>query len=90
MVVKLNPAVISDDMMYEGGIAPMEPFAPNAEIDAWAKEYEREHQTTVARVKEDKLWGEIRQAAKTNKTLQSALEECIIIYKLSKEYTNGT
>jgi hypothetical protein len=43
----------------------------------------------IERVKEDKLWGEIRRAARTNSTLQSALEECIIIYKLSKEYKNG-
>ena len=35
---------------------------------------------------EDKLWGEIRRAAKTNKSIQHALEHCIIMYKLSKEY----
>ena len=45
--------------------------------------------STIDRVKEDKLWGEIRRAAKTNNALQSALEECIIIYKLSKEYKDG-
>jgi hypothetical protein len=61
-------------MMYEGGVELID--EPKL-ID------------TVTRVKEDKLWGEIRRAAKTNKTLQSALEECIIIYKLSKEYKNG-
>jgi hypothetical protein len=44
---------------------------------------------TLQRVLEDKLWGEIRSAAKTNNTLQSALEQCIIIYKLSKEYKDG-
>jgi len=33
---------------------------------------------------EDKMWGEIRRAAKTNPTLQDALERAIVIYKLSK------
>ena len=40
-------------------------------------------------VRESKLWGDIHRASRTNKTLQSALEECIIIYKLSKEYKDG-
>jgi hypothetical protein len=44
---------------------------------------------TQAQLREDKLWGEIRRAAKSNSTLQSALEQCIIIYKLSKEYKDG-
>jgi hypothetical protein len=34
---------------------------------------------------EDKLWGEIRREAKTNVTLQKALDRAIIIYKLSKD-----
>lgn len=33
---------------------------------------------------EDKLWGEIRRAAKTNPTLQDALDRAIMIYQLSK------
>lgn len=80
MVTKLNPQVITDDMMYEGGIS--------------AYDYVEELDTQrvndrLQGLKEDKLWGEIRRAAKTNSTLQSALDECIIIYKLSKEYNNG-
>lgn len=74
MVTKLNPSVITDDMMYEGSIQPLDDI---------------QQYTLIERVKEDKLWGEIRRAAKTNSTLQSALEQCIIIYKLSKEYNNG-
>lgn len=35
-------------------------------------------------IKEDKLWGEIRRAAKSNPTLQRALDEAILIYQLSK------
>ena len=34
---------------------------------------------------EDKLWGEIRRAAKDNPALQKAMEKCIIIYHLSKD-----
>jgi hypothetical protein len=34
---------------------------------------------------EDKLWGDIRRTAKTNPTLQKALDRAIMIYKLSKD-----
>ena len=34
---------------------------------------------------EDKLWGEIRREAKTNITLQKALDRAIMIYKLSND-----
>ena len=37
-----------------------------------------------ARMMEDKLWGDIRRAAKTNPTLKRALDEAILIYNLSK------
>ena len=45
--------------------------------------------TTIIRplhdqIQEDKLWGEIRRTAKTNPTLQDALEHAIMIYKLTK------
>ena len=33
---------------------------------------------------EDKMWGEIRRAARTNPTLQDELERAIMIYKLTK------
>jgi hypothetical protein len=36
-------------------------------------------------VMEDRLWQEIRQEARTNSTLQKALDRAIMIYKLSKE-----
>ena len=88
MVIKLNPSVITDDMMYEG-LDLSASFTPTAEVDAWDKEYKQAAQSTLDRVKEDKLWSEIRRAAKSNSTLQSALEECIIIYKLSKDYKDG-
>lgn len=34
-------------------------------------------------------WHDLLTMAKTNPTLQSALDECIMIYKLSKEYKDG-
>lgn len=40
-------------------------------------------------IREDQLWGEIRRAARTNSTLQAALDHAIMIYKLSKEYKDG-
>jgi hypothetical protein len=40
----------------------------------------------LAEIREDKLWDEIRKAAKTNEALQSALERVIILYHLSKEH----
>ena len=36
-------------------------------------------------LQEDKLWGEIRRAAKDNPALQKSLEQCIILYHLSKD-----
>ena len=37
-------------------------------------------------LKEDKLWGEIRRAAKTNEALQSVLDRAILVYHLSKDH----
>ena len=45
--------------------------------------------TKIEKIQDDKLWGEIRRAAEKNSTLQHALDECIMIYKLSKEYKDG-
>ena len=40
---------------------------------------------TFEGIKEDKLWGEIRRAAKTNPGLQELLDKVIVFYQLSKE-----
>jgi hypothetical protein len=37
-------------------------------------------------IREDKLWGEIRRAAESNKVLQDALERVILIHQLSKDH----
>jgi hypothetical protein len=71
MVVKINPELITDDMMYEGIV--------QSQIET----------ALIDQIKEDQLWGEIRRAAKKNTALQSALDHAIMIYKLSKEYTDG-
>lgn len=34
-------------------------------------------------IRDSQLWGKIHRAARTNPTLQKALEQCIIIYHLS-------
>ena len=36
-------------------------------------------------IMDSKLWGEIRREAKTNPTLQIALDRVIMLYKLSKD-----
>ena len=38
----------------------------------------------IDQLAEDKLWGEIRRAAKTNPALKHALDEAVLIYTLSK------
>lgn len=43
-----------------------------------------EKKSLMEQLREDKLWGEIRRAAKTNPTLKRALDEAVMIYNLSK------
>jgi hypothetical protein len=38
----------------------------------------------IEHMREDKMWGEIRRAARTNPALQDALDRAIMIYNLSK------
>ena len=38
----------------------------------------------IDHVREDKMWGEIRRLAKTNPTLQDAVDRVIMIYRLIK------
>jgi hypothetical protein len=37
-------------------------------------------------IRDNQLWHEIRRAAETNPSLQRSLDQCIVIYRLSKEY----
>ena len=56
------------------------------EIDRELYRVSTEVSDKLSAIKEDKLWGEIRRAAKSNKVLQDALERVILIYQLSKEH----
>jgi len=38
----------------------------------------------IDHIREDKMWGEIRRLARTNPTLQDAVDRVIMIYKLIK------
>lgn len=71
-MAKINPDLITDDMMYE---------------DVDLRTYDG--RPLVDHLRDSKMWGEIHRAAKTNKTLQAALDHAIMIYKLSKEYKDA-
>jgi heme oxygenase len=43
-----------------------------------------ERQSLTDSIKEDKLWGDIRRAARSNQVLQDALDRVKIIYELRK------
>ena len=46
--------------------------------------YSLKEQDRLESIKEDKLWGEIRRAAKSNKILQDALDRVKMLYYLRK------
>lgn len=63
----------------------------------YAREAGKTERTEVGRdyklhdiLMEDKLWGEIRRAAKTNPALQTELERVIMLYHLIKDDKNTT
>lgn len=53
--------------------------------ERWVVGYSVDTQERLDAIREEKLWSEIRLAAKSNKVLQSALDRVKIIYELSKE-----
>ena len=53
--------------------------------DRWVVGYSQDKRDTLDQLKEDKLWGEIRRAAKNNPLLQEALDRVKIIYELSRK-----
>jgi hypothetical protein len=56
------------------------------EIDREVYRVSDEVSEQLAEIRKDKLWEEIRRAAKSNKVLQDALERVILIYQLSKDH----
>ena len=53
--------------------------------DRWVVGSGGVRQNSMDELKEDKLWGEIRRAAKTDARLQKELDRVKIIYELSKK-----
>lgn len=83
MVIKINPGLITDDMMYEC-MHPVE--NPMVTIDFSETP---EMLELIKRIHTEQLWGDILEAAKTNQVLQEALDHAVMIYNLSKEYKDG-
>ena len=54
------------------------------ETDRWVVGQSVTARSKLDELKEDKLWGEIRRAAKSNPLLQDALERAIMIYHLGR------
>jgi hypothetical protein len=52
--------------------------------ERWVVGQSTKAKTRMDQIKEDKLWEEIRRAAKSDKVLQDALDRVIMIYYLSK------
>ena len=55
------------------------------ESERWLVGQSTKAKDRIDLIKEDKLWGEIRRAAKSNEILQDALDRVKIIYELSKD-----
>lgn len=53
--------------------------------ERWVVGYSEDAKDRLESIREDKLWGEIRRAAKSNEVLQSALDRVKILYELSKK-----
>ena len=54
------------------------------ESDRWLVGQSSRAKSVVEELKQNKLWGNIHRAAKTNPVLQDALDRVILIYELSK------
>ena len=48
----------------------------------------KEDTDTISRLREDKLWGQIRRLAKTNVALADILEQAKMVYALIKKENN--
>jgi len=80
IVNKITEAVIYESSDGGETVYVRNPGEKNRELHSQSKE-KRE---LLEKIKEDKLWGDIRRAAKKNPALQHALDEAILIYTLSK------
>jgi hypothetical protein len=48
----------------------------------------KENTSLISQIREDQLWGNIRRAAKTNKTLADILNQAKMVYALIKKENN--
>ena len=48
----------------------------------------KENTSLISQIREDQLWGNIRRAAKTNKTLADILDQAKMVYALIKKENN--
>jgi hypothetical protein len=80
---KLRPGA---DIIYESPDGGETVYARySGEAERWMVGQSANAKSRIDGLREDKLWGEIRRAAKTNPALQETLERAIIIYELSKK-----
>jgi hypothetical protein len=56
------------------------------ETDRWMVGQSTKAKSLIEELKDQKLWGEIHRAAKSNPLLQDALDRAIMIYHLSKDH----
>ena len=79
---------------YEDGVVyATEGGGVNKQVHGWM--YDKDHPSFDPRtddgrplrehIMDAKMWGQIRRAARTNPTLQAAIDRVIIIYHLSKD-----
>ena len=69
---------------YDGIIYARESGTPHGERFIVGYESPQDYERLTG-VKEDKVWAEIRRAAKTNPALQEALDRVRVLYELSKK-----
>jgi hypothetical protein len=82
IVNKITEAVIYESPDGGKTVYMREPGSPvQSRKLAWESE---DSKSLREEIEESKLWGNIRRAAKTNPTIQRALDEAILLYKLSK------
>lgn len=74
------------DIIYESPDNGETVYARYAgEQERWLVGQSTKAKSRVDAIRENQLWHDIREAAKSNPSLQEALERAIIIYELSKE-----
>ena len=70
-----------DDVVYAREVG-----APPESRQAVGWDYDPANNPHLSKMRHEFLWSQIHEEAKNNPALQKALEQCIIIYNLSKEH----